>query len=286
MLDSTFVYRTYKEQGLTPRVVSLFRNVVYDYYTDHKRSFPWRDAVTPYGVFISEIMLQQTQAGIRTVEKFNAFMARFPDFGTLAAAPLSEILKLWQGLGYNRRALALKKAAETIVRDHQGILPRGLEALDDLPGIGPATACSISAFAFNLPVVFIETNVRTVFIYHFFADRDDVSDSELVPLVEQTLDRENSREWYSALMDYGSRLKKEVGNKSRQSKHYVKQSTFEGSDRQLRGTILRLLAERLSLPCVELPSLLSVSHDRAISVIETLINDGLVIQEHEAIRIS
>lgn len=265
--------------------IELFKEQVYGYYQTHKRDFPWREDVTPYRTFISEVMLQQTQAGGRTVEKFNAFVARFPDFETLARASLADVLKLWQGLGYNRRALMLKKAAEIIVRDYKGDLPSTVEELDALPGIGHATACSISAFAFNEPVVFIETNIRSVFIHHFFPGRSEVSDAELMPLVEQTLDIENAREWYSALMDYGSSLKKSVGNESRRSKHYAKQSRFEGSDRQIRGEILRLLSTKEKLACEGL-YLYNADVQRMQNIIKGLVKEGLIVKEGTFLRIA
>lgn len=262
-----------------------FQRQVYGYYSLHKRNFPWRDEVSPYNVFISEVMLQQTQAGTRTIEKFNAFIERFPDFNTLAEASLSDVLKLWQGLGYNRRALMLKKSAEIIVRDYGGNLPRTVEELDALPGIGYATACSISAFAFNEPVVFIETNVRTVFIHHFFPGRTDVADNELFPLVERALDRDNPGKWYSALMDYGTSLKKSVGNESRRSKHYTKQPAFEGSDRQIRGEILRLLSSQEFLDSKNL-SLYGADPDRMQAVIGSLVKEGLIVREGMFLRIA
>lgn len=265
--------------------IEAFRKQVYSYYETNKRSFPWRDNPSEYAVFISEVMLQQTQAGSRTIEKFNAFIERFPSFHALAAALLSDVLKLWQGLGYNRRALMLKKAAEIIVTKYNGELPRTVEELDALPGIGYATACSISAFAFNEPVVFIETNVRTVFIYHFFPGRNDVSDAELMPLVEQALESHRPREWYSALMDYGSSLKKSIGNESRRSRHYTKQSKFEGSDRQIRGEILRRLATQDNLAITEA---LALSSDalRVKGIIYQLVKEGLIIHLGEELRIA
>lgn len=259
-------------------IPAAFQEDVYAYYRVHKRSFPWREHATPFRVFISEVMLQQTQAGQRTIEKFNAFIERFSDFETLANAPLSDILKVWQGLGYNRRALMLKKAAELVVRDYKGLLPSTVEELDLLPGIGYATACSISAFAFNKPVVFIETNIRTVFIHHFFPNRSDVSDSELMPLVESTLDRKNVCEWYSALMDYGAFLKKSVGNESKRSKHYAKQSKFEGSDRQIRGEILRKLSIQGTIEVGGL-HLYESNEKRIGRIIEGLVTEGLISKE-------
>jgi A/G-specific adenine glycosylase len=166
---------------------------------------------------------------------------RFSDFSVLAKAPLSVVLKEWQGLGYNRRAIAVKKIAEIVQLDCAGKLPQDTDALVKLPGIGAYTAAAIGAFAFNQPTVFIETNIRDVFIHTFFHDRTNVSDKEIVPLIEQTLDRKNPRKWYWALMDYGVMLKKEFANPARRSSHHKKQSRFEGSNRQLRGRILKLL---------------------------------------------
>lgn len=279
------LYERFKEEGMSVDVTNDFQTLVLDYYEKHARTFPWRDDVTPYRVFISEVMLQQTQAGGRTIEKFNVFVERFPDFASLAAAPLADVLKLWQGLGYNRRALALKKAAETIVRDYHGELPRTVAELDALPGIGYATACSISAFAFNAPVVFIETNVRNVFIHHFFPGRSDVRDAELMPLVTAALSGVKSGAWYSALMDYGSMLKKTYGNASRRSKHYTKQSTFEGSDRQLRGAILRLLSQQASVSLGDV-FLLDVDRERIERIIAGLAKEGMIIKEADALKIA
>ncbi len=221
--------------------IEAFRKTVWDYYAKNRRAMPWRDEITPYGVFVSEIMLQQTQVA-RVMEKFPQFMRSFPDFKALADAPLGQVLTAWQGMGYNRRGLYLKKAAEAVMRDYAGQLPHGPEELEALPGIGPATARSIAAFAWNSPEVFIETNVRSVLLHHFFAGRSGISDSRLVPFAEAALDRENPREWYYALMDYGTMLKRENGNPSRASAHHAKQSKFAGSVRETRGKIVKLLA--------------------------------------------
>lgn len=185
-------------------------------------------------------MLQQTQVP-RVIEKYTSFIRRFPDFAALARAPLGAVLKEWQGLGYNRRAIAVKKIAEIVQRDFAGSLPQDTELLMKLPGIGVYTAAAIGAFVFHRPTIFIETNIRAVFIHTFFSDRANVSDKEILPLIEQTLDRKNLRKWYWALMDYGVMLKKEFANPARRSSHHKKQSRFEGSNRQLRGRILKLL---------------------------------------------
>jgi A/G-specific adenine glycosylase len=215
---------------LMPATVRAFRKLIYDFYREHGRAFPWRATHNPYHILVSEIMLQQTQTE-RVTDKYESFVNSFPDFSCLARTPLREILGAWQGLGYNRRAIALKEIAQRVIRDFQGNLPPSLEGLMSLPGIGRATAAAISTFAFNKPAVFLETNIRRVFIHHFFRNEDKVNDNEILPLVKQTLDTSNPRRWYHALMDYGVMLKKRHQNPNRKSAHYHKQGPFEGSNR-------------------------------------------------------
>ena len=224
----------------TYRMISPVQDIVYAYYRRHARLFPWRETKNPYRILVSEVMLQQTQTE-RVVGKYEKFIARFPSFSTLADASLQSVFKAWQGLGYNRRAVSLKETAVRVIEEHDGILPKDLNALMKLPGIGRSTAGAILAFAYGIPVAFIETNIRRVFIHFFFSEREDVKDSEILPLVEQTLDRENPRDWYYALMDYGAMLKTKLPNPNRRSAHYTRQAPFEGSNRQIRGMILKLL---------------------------------------------
>lgn len=217
----------------------LFKKRVWDFYKNHGRRLPWRETRDPYKILVSEIMLQQTQVK-RVVPKYKSFVKKFPTLEALAGAPLSVVLKEWQGLGYNRRALYLKRTAESTVTNFGGKLPKDYKLLLSLPGIGPATAGDILAFAHNIAVPVIETNIRTVFLHHFFNDVSckQIHDKEILPLVEKTLDLKNPREWYWALLDYGSYLKKTIGNQNAKSKHYAKQSTFKGSNRELRSKIL------------------------------------------------
>ena len=219
-----------------------FQKHVYEIYQQHVRSFPWRDTTNPYHIVVSEIMLQQTQ--VNRVQGFYLnFIALFPDFQTLAQASLHEVLSAWSGLGYNRRAVALHNIAKLVTQNYQGRLPRSAQDLVTLPGIGPNTAGSIGAFAFNDPTVFIETNIRTVFLHTFFRDQANISDKELMPLIAQTVDHNNPRAWYYALMDYGTLLKKTLPNPNRKSQHYTVQSKFVGSDRRVRGAIIRHLTQ-------------------------------------------
>ena len=224
--------------------------MVLRHFKKHRRDLPWRPpalalkrgVANPFAVLISEVMLQQTQVS-RVKELYPVFMRRFPSPKKLARSSVAAVLKCWQGLGYNRRALYLKRAAEIICREYGGKVPRDRGALVALPSIGAATAAAILCYAWNEPEVFIETNVRTVFIHHFFPNGGKVSDAELLPLVAAARGRSDPRTWYAALMDYGTHLKSAVGNVSYRSAAYVRQSKFEGSRRELRGAILRHAAQ-------------------------------------------
>jgi A/G-specific adenine glycosylase len=264
--------------------IRRFRTSVYSYFTRHKRILPWRTDYDTYTIFISEVMLQQTQVD-RVCIKFPPFIAAFPDFRSLAKAPLSRIYIHWQGLGYNRRALHCKQAAEIVVRDHKGILPDSPEELERLPGIGKATAASICAFAFNRPVVFLETNIRTALIHHFFRHRSAVGDEDLLPIAQAALDQKNPRRWYSALMDYGSMLKKKHGNASRRSVQYKKQSRFQGSRRQVRGALLKALLARPSLTAVELAKIIGEPLETVRSVAAQLVSEELLTVRKKRYRI-
>lgn len=225
---------------LSESVVRTFRKKVYDYYRTAGRDLPWRKTKNPYRILVSEVMLQQTQVE-RVLGKYGEFLAAFPDFQSLAEAPLPQLLHLWQGMGYNRRALMLRLLAQKIVGEHRGRLPSDPEILIGLPGIGPYTKGAVMAFAFNQPVVFLDTNIRRVYIDAFFPAREKIRDEEILPLVRQTLDMRNPRKWYNALMDYGAMLKQRRRNPNKRSAHYSRQGPFENSDRQVRGRILKVL---------------------------------------------
>lgn len=253
--------------------IDTFKGQVREYYSSHKRSLPWRETITPYGVFLSEIMLQQTQVP-RVLTKYTEFMSVFPSFAALAAATVPQVLAVWQGMGYNRRGLYLRQAAQMIEERFQGRLPKAVALVDELPGVGLATASAMVTYTYNLPTVFIETNIRRVFIHHFFADSEGVADTELYPLVKAALDHENPREWYYALMDYGTFLAKTVPNPNRRSKHYAVQSQFQGSVRQVRGEILRVLLKEKALSYDQLKE--QVNMERFDEAIQGLVNDGMV----------
>lgn len=220
-----------------------FVKTVTDFYVTYGRhDLPWRQTHDPYKILVSEIMLQQTQVS-RVISKYAEFLKTFPTVQSLASSPLGAVLSAWQGLGYNRRAKMLHQCAQTIVHEYKGKWPQDISTLRLLPGIGPYTAGAVAAFAFNIPSTIIETNVRTVYLHHFFPTDTNVPDASLLPIITATLNTDDPRSWYYALMDYGSHLKQTVGNKSKQSKHYTKQSKFKGSDRQIRGAIIRTLTK-------------------------------------------
>lgn len=219
-----------------------FRKVVWAHYHEHGRhSLLWRKTRDPYRILVSEVMLQQTQVD-RVIPKYQSFLKKFPTFKALAEASLQSVLVEWKGLGYNRRALGLKRAAEAVVKEYAGKLPKDYASLLKLPSIGPYTAHALRTFVWNESEVLIETNIRSVYIHHFFPRTKKVDDVKLLPFIEKTLDTKKPREWYYALMDYGSHLKKTVGNASKKSASYTKQSKFKGSHRELRAQILHEIA--------------------------------------------
>ncbi len=253
----------------TPLEIKKFKQKILSYYKKNKRVMPWRDISDPYKILVSEIMLQQTQV-TRVLVKYKEFLAKFGTVQKLASAPLSDVLIVWKGLGYNRRAIFIHKTAQAIVSEYNGKFPNKTEELLKLPGIGQSTAGALMAFAFNKPVVFIETNIRSVFIHEFFSQKESekdspkisqkIHDSQILPLIEKTItgangisdaSHKNPRDWYYALYDYGTMLKQTLkksagvsGNPSQKSAHYNRQSKFEGSKRQLRAHILSYILEQ------------------------------------------
>ncbi len=306
-----------------------FQKLVWDYYKKSGRhDMAWRKTWNSYRILVSEVMLQQTQ--VARVEKFYpTFVRMWPTFRTLAKAKTADVLRAWQGLGYNRRAIALQKLAKIVVKDYGGKLPADREKLESLPGIGCGTSGSLMAFAFNQPAVFIETNIRRIFIHHFFPNRRKVKDIEIEGLVKKTLEifrkrqrsispiipskegtrasrfksmdprlreddtkgRQQAREWYWALMDYGTML----GEKSRiapktnpnlRSRHYVRQSKFAGSDRELRGAILRTCLQKKRASVVTLTRFLDEPSERVRAICAKLRAEGFLIRKGDYFQIT
>jgi len=228
-----------------------FRALVWRHHRAHGRhDLPWRKTKDVYKILVSEVMLQQTQVN-RVIPIYAEFTKRFPTARKLAAAPLSDVLKSWQGLGYNRRAKLLKEAAVKLVNTPlSGTRSNLVKRLEELPGVGPYTARAIAVFAYNEDVVFVETNIRTAVIHHFFSKKKNtmiyhsVSDAQIQKVLTEISPKNRAREWYSALMDYGAHLKHSGISHNARSKTYAKQSKFTGSLREARGAILRALASK------------------------------------------
>ena len=267
-----------------------FRKTVLAHYAKNNRPMPWRRTRDPYRILVSEVMLQQTQVS-RVLHFYKNFIKKFPDARTLARAKTADVLRAWQGLGYNRRALALQRLAQKVVAEYGGRLPRERAALEALPGIGPYTAGAIRAFAFNEPEIFIETNIRRVFIHFFFPANKTtkkrakkVTDAELQRYIEETLDKKNLREWYYALMDYGAMLGEatrksastgNIGqNPNRRSAHYARQSKFAGSDREIRGKIVREMLAKKRISTAALLRSFGTENERAKKIFSQLVREG------------
>jgi len=241
--------------------IAKFQKIVWDFYKKNKRSFPWRETENPYHILVSEIMLQQTQTD-RVVPYYKRWMKQFPNVAALSQATFGEIYPFWQGLGYNRRALFLKKAAEYITTNGWP------ENLADMPGVGPYTANAVNIFAYNKPLICIETNIRRVYIHHFFEDKKDITDKQILKIALAAAPKDRARDWHWALMDYGAYLKSVTENPNRRHKAYAIQSKFEGSIRQTRGRILKSLATGAKT---------SRQLKSSMAVLKTLEKEGLVV---------
>lgn len=285
--------RATRSAEVDPRIESFVATVV-ERGRELYREFPWRQTNDPYAILVSEVMLQQTQAG-RVVPHFERWLGLFPTLDALAAAPLEAVLRAWQGLGYNRRAVALKRTAEKLAADALGSeplrLPRERDALLELPGVGPATAAGVRAFAWGEYDTYLETNVRSVFLHELFADRDGVTDREIAELVAQAADEAHrqgvgARDWYFALLDYGVHLKATLPNPSRRSAHHTRQSPFEGSRRQKRARLLRAVMELPGSDSELLGAGLGIDAGSADELLLELEAEGFVVRDGGGFRVA
>lgn len=257
--------------------VKDFQRFVLRFYSARGREFPWRETHDPYAILVSEIMLQQTQTD-RVVPKYEAFLREFPTVQALSRASVAEVIRLWMGLGYYRRALNLHKAAKVIIEERGGSFPLTVDDLRTLPGVGSYTAAAVGAFAFGIASPMIETNIRSVYLTFFFPNRRVVSDKELSRVVEETLYRRDPRRWFYALMDLGVELKRLDRSINTRSKHYVRQSKFHGSHRQVRAAVLRAIAEK-SRRSEELLSELSYPQEKIARAVTQLEQEGFIVKK-------
>jgi A/G-specific adenine glycosylase len=233
------------------------RMALWRWYARRRRTYPWRGARDPYRVLVSEVMLQQTQAA-RVVPSYRTFVRTFPTVRALAASTRAQVLRSWAGLGYNRRAVALRRAARTVVEDHGGRLPADPAELRGLRGVGPYTAAAVASIGFGVPVPAIDTNVTRV-VRRAVLGRDDASGAEVEAAAGRWLDRGDPGGWNQALMDLGREVCRPVprcdacplarscafrraGGPPAPNRR--PQPAFEGSTRQLRGDIVRVLRDR------------------------------------------
>ena len=267
------------------RQKSVFRRIIRSFYREHGRAFPWRNIKNPYRILVSEVMLQQTQTS-RVLERYPMFLRQFPTVKALARAPLQEVLSLWEGMGYYRRARNLHASAQAICADWNGRIPRTAEGLRTLPGIGEYTAAAVSAFAFNISVPMIETNIRSVYLHTFFQDKLDVQDSEIMNLIQETMDCANPRDWFYALMDVGVVIKRLYPSINKSSRHYSRQSPYVGSSRELAAKILRSVVGESSGTSIEsLSRILQVESHRIQEQVARLVKDRLLhVSERGIIR--
>ena len=269
-----------------------FQRHILSWYRKNRRDLPFRTSIrwdkgnphypkkldrglTPYHILVSEIMLQQTQIP-RVLEKFPEFMETFPDWRTLARADTQKLFTVWQGMGYWRRALYLRECANEVAHSYGGTLPKDPEVLMTLPGIGPYTSHAISCFAYQNPDAFIDTNIRRVFISFFFPNKSEVSDKEILAIAQEAVWVPNPREWHYALMDYGSIVLGNTRTLNKQSRHYSRQSKFEGSFRSYRAEVIRYLTQNKNATLGVLDKHLSPSPYKTKEILAALVKDNII----------
>ncbi len=213
-----------------------FQKKILAFYQQHKRDLPWRKTTDPYPILVSEFMLQQTQVS-RVIEYYTRWIDNWPTVQSLANSAYKNVLTAWMGLGYNRRAMYLHKTAQIIVHEFDGDVLKAVKQFDKLPGIGPYTSKAVQIFSANADIATVDTNIRRIFIKEFQLP-ESISDKALFKIAEKCLPKERSRDWHNALMDYGALY---LTSKKTGIKPKTQQSRFQGSDRQIRGQILRLL---------------------------------------------
>ena len=282
---------------LSVNEIKEFQKKILRFAAANYREFPWRNTVDPYEILVSEVMLQQTQTE-RVVPKYAEWLAAFPTVQALAKASLTDVLTHWSGLGYNRRARFLQQAAQIVVQEYNGKFPTDATLIDELPGVGEYTAKAVACFAFGAKEVFIETNIRTVFINEFFqntsaavdsvdvTNKNGIDDKTIIPLIEQTVYEKDVRLWYYSLMDYGAHLKKQLVNPNRISKSYTKQSKFSGSLRQARGAIIRQLTKVKTATVEEIAAQEKIDVQKLQQAAELLVKEKMIVKKNGSYKIN
>jgi A/G-specific adenine glycosylase len=260
--------------------VIAFHRTIFSWWSINRRNLPWRNTRDPYNILISEVMLQQTQVS-RVLLKYQEFLKTFPDVHALAASRPAEVIRIWKGLGYNRRALYLRETAIAVVEKYNGAFPQTIKELRSLLGIGPYTAGAIMVFAYEKDEIMIDTNIRQIITHFFF---DDISQSEKI--IEETawklLPKGRSWDWHQALMDYGALELERVGKIKKSEK-----KPFKETSRFYRGRIIDTLRIQKTPQHDIISSLMSYGKppQDIQTIIEKLILDGLVIREKEILSL-
>ena len=282
--------------------IEKIQEAVLCWYEKNGRKLPWRETTDPYKILVSEMMLQQTQVD-RVIPKYNAFLEEFPTTQTLATAATADVLRMWSGLGYNRRALYLQKCARAIEAEHKGIFPEKENELQELPGIGPYTRAAVVSFAFNKNIAVIDVNIELLYKRIFYNKAENVQ-----AIAQTLLPKERSRDWHNALMDIGalfctaknpkcndcplskfcaSANKKERHEATREKKKVV---PFKESDRIVRGTVLKLLTKENNQEITKVyKQLLEQNIKREKEKFEEIVlqleKDGLVKRENNVVSL-
>ncbi len=270
------------------------------WFEPRRRAYLWRRTRDPYRILVAEVMLQQTQAA-RVEPAYRAFVRRFPSLRALAAAPRREVLVAWDGLGYNRRAVALAEAARTLVREHGGRVPRDPAALRALPGVGPYTAAAVASIAFGVPVAAVDTNVRRI-VSRVTAGVEDLGAARVRELAQAWLHPADPGGWNQALMDLGRErcrpsprcedcplspgCRYAAGDRlPGRGRARRRGEPFEGSMRQVRGAIVRALRRRTAATVDELALALG-EPERVVAAIERLTAEGILERQGERVRLA
>ena len=260
----------------TGRIVS-FQHKIFSWWTTHKRDLPWRHTRDPYRIMISEVMLQQTQV-LRVLPKYREFIERFPTVVDLAKATSADVLRIWKGMGYNRRALYLHRTAKIICDQYNGHFPINYELLTTLPGLGTYTARAILVFAFKQEVPLVDTNIRQI-ITHFFFNDQPQKESVIEEVARQLVPSGKSWEWHQALMDYGALRLARARSGSLIKASRRTSVPFKDSNRFFRGRIIDRLREgdiRESKLASEFKKKYGKSDDFLKSILQELEADGLI----------
>lgn len=291
---------------MTSDQIALFQQAVLALYQKTGRILPWRQAQDPYRVMVSEMMLQQTQVP-RVIEKYSQWLKLFPTAQSLAVATPAEVIHAWAGLGYNRRALFLQRAAQAVSAQHS--FPSEYQELIKLPGVGPYTAAAICSFAYNQDIALVDTNVKRIYQLLVFGDDIEPTEKQLLAIAQQYLPEGRSRDWHNALMDVGTVISKERSAFAQQQKlkqlfpvlnqfalplvkdqplTRAKQSPFKQSRRYWRGRVVDLLRTHSQLTISEVKKILNPPIETKYSleeVVDSLVRDTLVVKENDIIRL-